>query len=315
MPNVTLPADDGVRKNELLQWWYWTGHLESSDGRKFGFEIVFFLADVLANVAWGQMAQCAVSDFGANRFAKRQDVWPWGPRMPANAFDLATPLGEITAIGGDGEDSLHAAVDGYVLDLTSRALRPPTLHYGGGDHRYSFGGDTYYYSRPVLGLEGNLTLPTGGVLSVRGQGWFDRQFGELIPAVLVGWQWFAIQLAGNVQVMIFSFNKQPAELYGSITKADGSVVELGPSDITIEITAWWTSPSSGIKYPHGWTVTIPGQTLTITPEMDDQEMAGGFWLGPRYWEGACEVTGSTVGKAYVELVGFAYYHYEQPLAP
>ena len=39
---VKLPQDDGFLSEEAIQWWYWTGHLETEDGRRFGFEVVFF---------------------------------------------------------------------------------------------------------------------------------------------------------------------------------------------------------------------------------------------------------------------------------
>ena len=32
---VKLPQDDGFLSQEAIQWWYWTGHLETEDGRKF----------------------------------------------------------------------------------------------------------------------------------------------------------------------------------------------------------------------------------------------------------------------------------------
>lgn len=39
------------------------------------------------------------------------------------------------------------------------------------------------------------------------------------------------------------------------------------------------------------------------PPAPAQEMNSATWLGPVYWEGACTVTGSHRGVAYVELLG------------
>ena len=33
---VELPADDAFLPTEQVQWWYWTGHLLTDDGRRFG---------------------------------------------------------------------------------------------------------------------------------------------------------------------------------------------------------------------------------------------------------------------------------------
>ena len=36
---VDLPRDDGPH-DRLTEWWYYTGHLRSADGDRFGFEYV-----------------------------------------------------------------------------------------------------------------------------------------------------------------------------------------------------------------------------------------------------------------------------------
>ncbi|MFH4242758.1 lipocalin-like domain-containing protein, partial [Acinetobacter baumannii] len=39
---VVLPGDLFTHSNAQTEWWYYTGHLESENGRQFGFELVFF---------------------------------------------------------------------------------------------------------------------------------------------------------------------------------------------------------------------------------------------------------------------------------
>ena len=39
---VSLPRDLAAHKNAQTEWWYYTGHAETADGREFGFELVFF---------------------------------------------------------------------------------------------------------------------------------------------------------------------------------------------------------------------------------------------------------------------------------
>ena len=45
---VILPEDDAVLLREQIQWWYWTGVLDTSSeiesgGSRYGFEVCFFL--------------------------------------------------------------------------------------------------------------------------------------------------------------------------------------------------------------------------------------------------------------------------------
>jgi predicted secreted hydrolase len=248
------------------------------------------------------MAQAAISDLENARFVDRQIELPGRPERAGGRFDL--DVGEIRASGGDGRDRLHAEVQGYAFDLTVEAIKPPMIHYAGGDHDYVFGGDTRYYSRPLMRADGTVTTPDGEVHQVSGDLWFDRQWGELLPAVQNGWQWFAIQLSSNVQIMLYAFRDARQEWTGSLSLADGSVVPLAHNQFDIEVLDWWTSPHTGHRLPGGWKVTVPGESLIIRPKLADQEMTAGFWIGPRYWEGACSVAGTTSGSAYVELTGF-----------
>lgn len=39
---VELPRDLYAHKNAQTEWWYYTGHFETTSGNHFGFEFVFF---------------------------------------------------------------------------------------------------------------------------------------------------------------------------------------------------------------------------------------------------------------------------------
>ena len=41
---ILFPRDDGPH-HRLTEWWYYTGHLATADGRHFGFEAVVFRAE------------------------------------------------------------------------------------------------------------------------------------------------------------------------------------------------------------------------------------------------------------------------------
>lgn len=304
---VELPADDAFLPSEQVQWWYWTGHLQSEDGRRFGFEVVFFTFDSFL-IMRDQLVQAAITDVDGNRFEFKEFVKFHLPQRGKNGFNLNSGKdNRVTAVGGDGHDRLHAAVGQYVLDIELHATKPPAMHYGGDAHPYRFGGYTYYYSRPKMETSGTLTI-AGETLKVSGTSWFDRQYGELYQAIQQGWQWFAIELADNRQIMLFDFKGSDSnvEKSGSVTDPAGRTVTLGADEFQVTVLEQWTSPDTGCSYPSGWEIKIRDETFTVQPLLKDQELHAehGFWIGPVYWEGACSVAGSVGGQAYVELNGY-----------
>lgn len=44
--NAVLFPEDEWPHDELVEWYYWTGHLKTDDGRWFGYELVFFIVDM-----------------------------------------------------------------------------------------------------------------------------------------------------------------------------------------------------------------------------------------------------------------------------
>ena len=323
MTTIALPRDDAVRPDTPVQWWYWTGHLQTQSGRQFGFELVFFALNIEAEIfgrrflgphflepfEGGQAVHHAITDIEKGTFQSRVHYIVGMPREIDNAFDLHTPLpgeSQIRASGGNGQDHIHGEVDNYVLDLSVDAAAPPVLHYDGDKHDYAFGGDTLYYSREWMNASGTIRCDEQ-TLEVEGKVWFDRQWGDLEPAVHRGWQWFAIQLDDKTRIMLFDFCNCPAELYGSVTSAAGQTRTFGAGDYQLDVLDHWVSPHTGIRYPAAWHVQIADHDFVVVPVLPDQEIDE-LWEYPHYWEGTCRVedhSGKTIGQAYVELSGFS----------
>lgn len=320
--SIELPRDDAVRSDVPVQWWYWTGHLQTSGGRRFGFELVFFALNVDAELfgkrflgphflqpfEGAQAVHHGITDIEQGIFKSRVHYIPGMPRQIENEFDLHTLLpgkNQIRARGGDGHDQIHGEVDDYILDLKVNNSAEPVLHYKGENHNYSFGGNTYYYSRESMAASGTIVCGNKSH-KVTGEVWFDRQWGDLEPAVHNGWQWFAIQLSDETRIMLFDFRNCPSELYGSVTDASGNTREFGPGDYTLEVLEEWVSPHTDRRYPARWRVEIGGHSFMVIPAVQDQEIDE-LWEYPHYWEGSCRVesdSGTVIGQAYVELSGF-----------
>jgi len=303
---VKLPQDDGFLSEEAIQWWYWTGHLETEDGRRFGFEVVFF-AFRNFGLFWDQLAQGAITDVAGKKFHYFEHVSFKMPKRPKDRFDLNADRGALIAKGGNGKDHLHSEINGMVLDLDLEETKRPVMHYSGGPHPYCFGGYTYYYSRVNMATTGTLTID-GVAHKVSGTSWLDSQYGDLIEAITQGWQWFAIELDDNTQIMLYDLLGKGAkvEQSGSITDAAGHTHDITGDDFKVKQLGHWKSPTTGTTYPSGWRITLRDMTLVVEPMLENQELCAkhGFWVGPEYWEGACTVSGDSTGKAYVELNGF-----------
>ena len=320
LPPVALPLDEAPHQ-DLTEWWYYTGHLHGKDAqgqtRTYGFELVIF------QTLRGQLppyyaAHFAISDISAGRFhyAERAGFSSSAAPPPAgttSGFDLA--LGGWAMRGLNGHDQLSAAMDSYSIQLAlTDELPHAILHNGDGIISYGPAGFSYYYSRPLMSVNGAIN-DHGAMLQVTGQAWMDHQWGNFISTAGSGWDWYSIQLANHTEYMLYVIRdaqKRPVSAFGTYIAADGAASDIPPEQIESQATGSWTSPVTGGVYPSGWRVTLPGQqvSLTLTPLLLDQELVTTHSTGVAYWEGAVNVTGSAAGQpvtgeGYVELTGYA----------
>ncbi len=292
---VDFAADESVHQ-ELLEWWYWTGHLQDDQGRWYGFEQTFFVFQMGFYDA--TMAHVAVTDIDAGTFSYDYTHIEELPDPEMSGIDLVA--GTSTAQGLDGHDRLAGATDRYAIDLELEASKAPVLHHGDGFHEYEVGGYTWYYTRPRMDVTGTITVD-GEPRAVSGQGWMDHQWGNLLLIAETGWDWFAVQLDDGREIMIFLVRDEDEVPGGSITGPDCVTEELGEDEIEVTAQGTWTSPISGCSYPMGWDVRVRDMHFTVTPVMEDQEL---YHERETYWEGASIVDGDVSGRAYVELAGY-----------
>jgi predicted secreted hydrolase len=337
---VVFPADDGPH-DRLTEWWYYTGHLKDAEGHRYGFEFVIFRAE-RGDVPVSWASHLALTDEAGRRFVygQRGEVGPQvdlgvAAAATATGFDLAvtgldpsvaaTPPGSPwTMVGANGHDHIVAALSpdearaqgqaaSFGLDLQLVTTLPPVLHRSIGWIDFGPAGSSYYYSRPRLTATGQLTLD-GHTFTVDGTAWFDHQWGNFIAVGAGGWDWFAVNLADGTDLTL-SLVRDAAGgyplVYGTLAQSDGSTVPLTRADFTVEVTGSWTSPRTGARYPAGWRISVPGQTLQIdlAPAVAEQELDTRPTTGVVYWEGSQTVRATRDGRpvngeAYVELTGY-----------
>jgi predicted secreted hydrolase len=340
---VQLPRDDGPH-DRLTEWWYYTGHLASEDGRRFGFEYVIFRAERGAfPTTWASHLAVTDETGDAFHYAQRLEIGPQVDRSPRGVtgepigFDLSlsgidpTDAATFTnpawtMAGSGGKDRLAASLapaeaaaaglpGGLGLDLDLRATKPPALHDRDGWIDFGPAGGSYYYSRTAMDATGTLTID-GEALTVAGIAWFDHQWGDFISVGGGGWDWFAVNLDNGVDLTVSLVRDADGTyplIYGTLVEPDGTTRHLERDEVSVEVTDRWVSPQTGADYPAGWRISIPDEALTIqlTPTVAAQELDTRATTGVVYWEGSQEVEASygrgpgLGGRAYVELTGYA----------
>lgn len=327
--SVTLPQDLYAKRDVQTEWWYYTAHCERADGRRFGFELVFFKRrtdldrvgifpmTALANPMY--FAHFAISDIDSQKFTyehirsfdKPLDV---PVSMSETACDVR--LGDWSLREVAGKHVLHASLsDGTIFDAILEPTKPVVLNGddGSGIAKKGTGGSNHFsFTRMAVTGQTN----TGGeVETFIGTAWMDREFGIWEQGY---WDWFSIQFDDNTELMIYQFRNQDGtdgDSTGTFVEDDGTCRYLKRADFDIETTSTWTSPRNGAVYAAGWRVRVAKLDIdiTITPSIADQELDTKGTTMVVYWEGCCDVRGTrnlvpVTGRAYVELVGYDRSH-------
>ncbi len=332
--NLVFPADHGPHPEFRTEWWYYTGNLTTTDGRRFGFQLTFFrrgLAPPAERRHWPQpasgwrsdqiyVAHAAVSDISegrhlqAERMARpvmslagvtrtaaetRIEVRPWRAAISHHAHRLDADTGD------------------FALDLDLTAAKQPIR--GNPDHDFKHqraGRASCYYSFTRLQVSGTVSVQ-GRQHTVQGTAWMDHEFStDLLQPNIIGWDWFSLQLSDKTDIMFFVL-RQPdgsvnATSGGTAVFAQGKTQHLKNADVQITPLAYWTSPHSGARYPVRWRMRIRPleMELTLAASLADQEMRTARSTGVTYWEGSVQIAGTRGektldGVGYVEMTGYA----------
>lgn len=336
--NLEFPRDHGPHPDFRTEWWYYTGNVQSPDGRPFGFQLTFFRSRVsppgteaswpVPTSAWRTpqiyLAHLAVSDIARQKFHHDERVTRGA--LGLGGAELSTDsvtvhLHDWRADIGEKGHRLRAASDHIAIDFDAVPLKPPVLH---GERGYSRKGPrpeqaSCYYSFTRLHIRGHIrvgaeTFPVGG------SAWMDHEHSSApLDTEVVGWDWFSLQFDDNTELMVYllrtcdgSYSGQSA---GTYVKPSGESIHLAREELAAEILERWESPQSGARYPLRWRIRIPALEIDVlvTPKIRDQELHTPGSTRITYWEGSVFAEGrvrghSTRGNGYMELTG-----YVQPL--
>jgi predicted secreted hydrolase len=328
--NFNFPADHGPHEKFKTEWWYFTGNLTTADSKKFGYQFTIFRTalapyNVRSSSRWKSnqmyMGHFAVSDIDNDEFYFDEKFSRNGNNLAGatieNIFNVWIEDWEIIQVGDSiffdlPKLKIISEMENVKINLMLKALKPRILQ---GDNGLSqkgieIGNASYYYSYTRLETKGTITL-NKDKYEVNGNSWMDREWStSALGKDQVGWDWFALQLNHNTDLMYYQMRKidGTADNFskGVIVDSLGNKISYGKEDVILKVNDYWTSPL-GTKYPSGWLLEIPKRnlSLTIKPALKNQFMD----VAVKYWEGSVNVSGITNGKiilgsGYVELTAY-----------
>lgn len=321
-----FPEDFGPHNDYQTEWWYYTGNLETQEGRPFGFQLTFFrqaltsnrettASDLRSHQVYS--AHFTVSDiqdrhfYPFERFSRGNIDLAGAKSMPYHVWLQDWSATELEP----GKVRLQAKTANVALDLVVSQTLPPILQ---GDRGlsvkgYEPGNASYYYSLVQQPTTGTLTVNKKSY-NVKGITWKDHEYSTsaLTPGT-VGWDWFSMQFDNGTALMLYLLRREDGSLEstsaGTFIAADGTTQPLSGQDYRVNVLDTWKSTKSKATYPSKWQIEIPQLNLTVQGKsmLADQELNTST---ATYWEGAVTFAGSWKqqplrGQGYVELTGYA----------
>lgn len=322
-----LPGDAAPHEN-VIEWWYYTGHL-SNDDHRFGFEISLFqqrMEDLLGFTVpdaeeFGFMCHVALldKDLGEHFYTQGITTFPTEWTQDPLVLDVLNCRLELS---GDGHDRIVGLIPAgeegrgdprsFSFDLQVDTTKPVAHHGTDGIIPMAFGGDSYYYSFTRMTAEGTVEID-GEPFEVAGQAWMDHQWGDFQTMDFKGWDWWSMQFEDGWEIMLFQFRDWDdvlVEQAGTLVDPEGNIVPLeGLEDYSVTSLRSWSSSETDGTYPLDWNIRIEplDWDLEIRTQVDEQELPN---FAKNYWEGAVTIAGTRSGQpvtgvGYVELTGYA----------
>ena len=330
----TFPQDHWAHAGYKTEWWYFTGHLQADNGRRFGYQFTFFRIGILPKQPelqseWRMrhviMGHAAISDLSQQEHRFSEVLYRAVPLL--GGFGTYPDAEIAWSRGPAGTDrNWRLLWNGKAFDFTMRdvekrfsfslSTHPVKARIFQGPNGWSRKGESdseasQYYSFTRLETTGVVTVD-GETYTVTGQSWMDKEFGSnQLGAQQVGWDWFSLQLDDQREIMLYLLRDRKGKVdfaRGTLVHADSRVQYLGRDDFTVTVRDRWKSPTTSGVYPARWMITITGEpgVIEVVPEMAAQENRSRLVPELHYWEGAVTILRQRqpIGKGYVELTGY-----------
>lgn len=323
-----FPRDHASHDEFKTEWWYYTGHLESAAGKKYGYELTFFRIgvdepNVPTKSPWQlrdyYLAHFAITDENNKKFYYFEKLNRSGLSTAGARDDSFYVFNEgWMAEWLNGRFYIKADTPEFGLHLTLEPMKPPVVHGKDGVSQKADckGCASHYYSMTRLKSDG-LLFEKGKPTPVTGLSWMDHEFGSnQLTEEQVGWDWFSVQLDNGCELMLYFMRRADGSYdpnsSGTFVDKSGKATHVSLAQFSQRAIGQWRSGHSGGVYPMGWVVKVPSLKLelNLTPSIDGQELVTKNSTGVTYWEGSTSVSGKVgsepvTGKAYVEMTGYS----------
>jgi predicted secreted hydrolase len=323
----SFPRDHASHPDYRVEWWYYTGNLETKEGRRFGYQLTFFRTGVVREPdnpsRWAVrdlfLAHFAISDIEQQSFRSFERINRSGIGWAGADTTAYRVWNEEWEAKLDVRDHLLTAVDRDAsIELRLVPQKGEVVHGVNSISRKgpAEGNASHYYSLTRLDTEGRITVK-GESFQVTGLSWMDHEFGSsFLEEQQVGWDWFSIQLNDGRELMLFQLRREDGTIdprsSGTIIDADGRSTHIRFGEFSLAPGGPWSSALSGATYPTEWQIELPGQKLQLRVRavLNDQELITTESTGVTYWEGSIAAEGTAGetrvrGRGYLEMTGYA----------
>ncbi len=321
--DFSFPRDHASHPEYKIEWWYYTGNLETADGRRIGYQLTFFRTGVafrpLVESRWAvrdlYIAHFAISDIEREKFHWFERINRAGIGWAGAEANIYRVWNEDWQARLDGGDHLIEAAEGdFKLELRLTPEKKEIVHGENGVSRKgpSVENASHYYSITRFRASGRVMIE-GRSFDVTGKSWMDHEFGtSFLGSEQKGWDWFSIQLDDGRELMLFETRRADGSIdprsSGTLIEKDGSAIHIPFSELKLTPVSVWRSEQSGAQYPIEWKLEVPrfDLSLRIRAAFSDQELITQESAGVAYWEGSVIVEGAGArGRGYLEMTGYA----------
>jgi len=318
----SFPRDNFEHPEYRTEWWYYTGNVHDADGRRFGYELVFFRQGRRRGPAanpsnWRlddvYLAHLALTDIDGKHFYNHQRLNRAGPGIAGASFrERRVWNGNWSAAWQGDKQLLQATAEEFRLQLDLIPTKPPIVNgINGVSQKGDAAGEaSNYVSYTRLVVSGELTIG-GKPLTIAGTAWMDHEwFTNQLDKEQIGWDWFSVQLDDQSELMLFQLRRRGGEIdghsSGTYVDQQGRARHITRPEFSLTPVSYWRSKRTGASYPVGWKLNVPTLKLALDARavLDAQELVSEDKIGPTYWEGAVTYSGSAQGVGYLELTGY-----------
>jgi predicted secreted hydrolase len=321
----SFPQDHFFHSEYQVEWIYFVGQVESSNGKKFGYELSFFKGNLDKQFEIFPV-HFAISDLDTKKHFTAQSVYrKIGNLVRISKNEIECGDFKIQFLNSSEINIKANPRDKNIsIELNLKYDKKDFLFHG--DKGYSIKSRrnpemfSYYYSLPNLKTKGVLRIDGREEKILSGNSWMDHEWSShnkekksvgALSSSKTSWDWVCLNFADGSNLMAFNFklnSTEKAESFGSYRDKTGKQFFFEKED-EINFTAKeqiWKSNESGKKYHLNWKIKFLDIEIDLEPIFPEQEFIALETTGNIYWEGAIlatmkSKTGNLKGQGYLEL--------------